>query len=85
LRQRYISGGHARLAVAAEIVDTDPLAQILAGFGAVHVADLKAAEVQHAATVAGAMIGQAYSAAVGRDVTDEPVFDAEEADDGDDS
>jgi hypothetical protein len=68
-----------RLAVAAEVVDRDLLPGILAGFGAVHVADLKAAEIQHAATVARAMIGAAYSASVGRDITDEPVFDAEEA------
>jgi len=67
-----------RLAVASRIVDADPLPQILATFGAVHVADLKAAEIQRAATVAAERIGEAYSQAVGRDTTVEPVFDAEE-------
>jgi hypothetical protein len=74
-----------RLAVASRIVDADPLPGILATFGAVHVADLKAAEIQHAATIARTSIGAAYSAAVGRDITTEPVFDAEEDDDGIDS
>jgi hypothetical protein len=58
-----------RLAVTSEIVDEDPLPEILTGYGARHVSELRSSEIHEAATVAHRNISQAYSAAVGRDIT----------------
>jgi hypothetical protein len=67
-----------RLAVASEIVSVDPLPGILAGFGAVHVAGLKAAEIRNAAESARTSIGGAYSDAVGRRIETRDLVEIEE-------
>jgi hypothetical protein len=62
-----------RLAVTSEIVSEDPLSEILAGHGARHLSELRAAEVHEAARAAHLYVSQEYSAAVGRDLTSEDV------------